>query len=67
MSNSYTTISGDMWDSIALKTLGREADMDALLAANEEYRETAIFPSGIVLTIPDVDSVEPSILPPWRR
>ena len=56
-----------MWDSIALKTLGREADMDALLEANEEQRETAIFPSGVVLTIPDVSSVEPSILPPWRR
>ena len=56
-----------MWDSIALKTLGREADMDALLEANEEQRETAVFPAGVVLTIPDVSGVEPSILPPWRR
>ena len=67
MPKTYTTISGDMWDSIALKTLGREADMDALLEANEEQRETAIFPAGVVLTIPDVSNVEPSILPPWRR
>lgn len=67
MSKTYTTVQGDMWDSIAYKVYGKEYGMDALLKANEPYRDVAIFPQGITITCPDVDDNVASILPPWRR
>ena len=42
MSNTYKTISGDMWDSIAFKALGGERYTDRLIKANLQYRETVI-------------------------
>ncbi|MDX5091631.1 tail protein X, partial [Lactobacillus crispatus] len=53
MKRTYTTNAGDMWDLIALKTLGSEYDMDLLIDANPTYRETVIFSSGIVLHVPE--------------
>ena len=51
MSNTYKTISGDMWDSIAFKALGGERYTDRLIKANLQYRETVIFPAGVVLRL----------------
>lgn len=42
MPKTYTTVQGDMWDSIAYKVYGKEYGMDALLKANEPYRDVAI-------------------------
>ena len=67
MSKTYTTIQGDMWDLIAFKVYGREVCMAELLAANETYRHTAIFPAGIKLTLPEIDLPKASTLPPWKR
>lgn len=67
MPKTYTTVQGDMWDSIAYKVYGKEYGMDALLKANESYRDVAIFPQGITITCPDVDDNVANILPPWRR
>lgn len=68
MSKTYTTTSGDMWDSIAYKTLGSTAYTDVLMNANKAYRIIYVFPAGIVLTIPDVDTLTmPSSLPPWKQ
>ena len=67
MPRSYTTIQGDMWDMIAYKLYGRESCMKELLEANEEYRETAIFPSGVTLNVPEVSVPSSSSLPPWKR
>lgn len=64
---NYTTIAGDMWDGIAYKTLGNEAYTDALMKQNPEYRRLFIFPAGIVLTIPDVETRVSAELPPWKR
>lgn len=65
---TYTTVQGDMWDSIAYATLGSCAHTDKLINENPEYRETYIFPAGIVLTLPDVDATaEKNELPPWRE
>lgn len=65
---NYVTIQGDMWDLIAYKVYGNEKYINLLLEANEEYRETAIFSSGVTIICPDVtiDS-STSILPPWRQ
>ena len=70
MQRKYTTRSGDMWDAIAYKVYAsrrrREFLMHLLLEANPEYRKTAIFPSGVVLTIPDEPEDVPDTLPPWK-
>lgn len=67
--NTYTTIQGDMWDSIANRQLGSVSYADALMRANREYLRFYIFPAGIVLTLPEIpqgSSVSAS-LPPWKR
>ena len=61
---TYTTISGDMWDSVAYKTLGSADYADKLMQANLQYRELYIFPSGVVLVIETSVSEK---LPPWKR
>ena len=67
MSKTYTTVQGDMWDLIAFKVYGNELYMDTLLEANEQYKDTAVFPQGVVLDCPDADAASVDILPPWRR
>ena len=67
MPKTYTTIQGDMWDMIAYKVCGREACMRELLEANEEYRDIAVFPAGVVLNVPDIPLPSGSNLPPWKR
>ena len=65
---TYTTVQGDMWDSIAYTQLGSCAHTDKLMAENLVYRETYIFPAGVVLTLPDVDTTAADdTLPPWRE
>lgn len=65
--NTYVTTLGDMWDAIALKTLGSEMHTDALINSNLKHRHIFIFPAGVVLTIPDVQIKPPEGLPPWKR
>lgn len=65
---NYTTAQGDMWDSIAYSQLGSCAYTDRLISANMAFRETYIFPAGIVLVIPDVDTTDADdTQPPWRE
>ena len=64
----YTTIQGDMWDSIAYKVLGDVSYTDALMNANLQYRKTYVFSAGIELDIPDIeDKVKSNNLPPWKQ
>lgn len=67
MPKTYTTILGDMWDQIALKTLGNEMQTDSLIKTNLKHRYTYIFPAGVTLTIPDIPIKPLSGLPPWKR
>ena len=67
MNNRYLSISGDMWDVIALKTMGSEMHKDKLMNANRQFRTIFIFPAGIELVIPDVPVETAAGLPPWRR
>lgn len=64
---TYTTIQGDMWDSIAYHQLGDCHYTDQLMNANISLLEYVIFPAGIVLTLPDVKVSPVSLLPPWKR
>lgn len=63
----YTTISGDMWDTVAYKTLGSEAYTDKIIKANLKYRHIVIFPAGVTLDIPEIDPRISAELPPWKR
>ncbi|MFI3254533.1 MAG: phage tail protein [Eubacteriales bacterium] len=64
---SYTTITGDMWDTVAYKTLGSERYTDKLMALNLKHRETVIFKAGVVLVIPEKTVNVESSLPPWKQ
>lgn len=64
---TYTTVQGDMWDSIAYKQLGSVYNTDKLMNANLQYREYYIFPAGITLVLPEIKKLISSSLPPWKR
>ncbi len=67
MSTTYRTISGDMWDAIAYKTMGSTDYTGALISANRAHADIYIFPAGVVLTVPDVPATVSGNLPPWKR
>ncbi len=67
MPSTYTTISDDRWDAIALKTLGSEMYVTQLMQANRQYLGYYAFPDGIVLTLPEITVDEDAELPAWRR
>lgn len=66
----YRTKQGDMWDALSRTFYGSEFYMHELIQANYEHRDIVIFPAGILLNIPEietaVDVLEES-LPPWKR
>lgn len=64
---TYTTKSGDMWDSIAYSQLGSTSYTDQLINANLQHRETYLFKAGVVLVIPEIQTEINSLLPPWKR
>lgn len=66
MGTSYRTQQGDFWDTIAWRLWGKEELMHELLRANPEHADVLVFPAGVVLTVPDVNtSTVPKNLPPW--
>ena len=67
MAKTYTTVQGDMWDSIAYTQLGSVRHTDRLINANLQYREYYIFPAGIVLTLPEIPEQADNSLPPWKK
>lgn len=67
MSKTYTTVQGDMWDSIAYSQLGNVAYTDQLMRLNQQYLDFYIFPAGIVLTLPEPVENVSGALPPWKR
>ena len=67
MLNTYTTNSGDTWDIIAYKVWGDEMYMDILMKENLEYKDIFIFPSGIVLKLPEITLKVSTSLPLWKR
>ena len=70
MSRTYTTVQGDMWDSIAYRQLGSVAHTDLLMRQNLRYHDIYVFPAGIVLELPEVDAATDGAadtLPPWKQ
>ena len=67
LNNTYTTVSGDTWDIVAYKVYGNEMYMDTLIKANIEYKDTYIFPAGVVLTLPEIELTVSESLPPWKQ
>ncbi len=68
MAKTHTTAQGDMWDSIAYKTLGSVNLTDRLMMANRQYLHLYTFPAGVVLDVPEIkaESVADG-LPPWKQ
>ena len=64
---TYTTVQGDMWDSIAYRQMGGVAYTGALMCANQAFLAYYTFPAGIVLTIPDAAEPASGSLPPWKQ
>lgn len=70
MGKTYTTVQGDMWDSIAYCQLGSVAHTDLLMRQNLRYYDIYMFPAGIVLELPEVNAATDSTadtLPPWKQ
>lgn len=69
MPNTYSTVQGDTWDGIAYKLLGSEGYMHRLIALNPDYAHLVVFPSGVLLNVPEISKPERdrSNLPPWKR
>lgn len=64
---TYQTIQGDMWDSIAYKTMGSTSYAGELMAKNRAYLDYYVFPAGIVLELPEPRVEVSDTLPPWKR
>lgn len=65
MAKTYVTVQGDTWDKIAYETLGSEYLLPLLFEANKQYRHIVIFPGGLTLNIPDVDTSVVTERPEW--
>ena len=65
---TYITTAGDTWDLIAYQQAGGNEHIIPIMQANPEYTETFIFPSGVELIIPDLETLEDEtmVLPPWQ-
>mgnify|MGYP002510378800 CR=1 FL=1 len=63
---TYTTIQGDMWDSIAYRLYGNEKYVGDLMKANMEWLDIFIFGAGTVLTVPELAAEEETGMPSWR-
>jgi phage tail protein X len=53
MPSSYTTSTGDTWDTIAHQRWGRDPNARAA-DRQPQHRGGVIFPAGVELSIPDV-------------
>lgn len=67
MSKTYTTVQGDMWDSIAHRELGGSRYTGQLMSANQQYRDYYLFPAGITLSLPEIHEPANDTFPPWKK
>lgn len=64
---TYTTIQGDMWDSISYKVYGSEKYIGLLMQNNLELLDIFIFDAGTVVSVPEIENEIKSDSPSWRR
>lgn len=62
----YTTIQGDMWDSIAYSFYGDTKYISLLLQNNLEHIDTFVFSAGIKIYIPELPEEDEEDVPEWR-
>ena len=71
MKKTYTTINGQTWDQIAYEVYGDEHYCDRIMDANRDKLEFFVFPSGIVLNLPENEEITGSTVlsdfPTWRE
>lgn len=67
--NTYQTVQGDMWDSIAKRAYGTETAMDQLMRANPDLLQAAVFGAGEIVLLPQISAQEAAstAVPPWRK
>lgn len=66
MSATYTTKSGDQWDTVARATYGSESYAGYLMEQNLPLLDTFQFDAGTVLNTPALPEEQDGSLPPWR-
>lgn len=63
----YVTKSGQMWDEIAFEVYGDCRYVENLYAANRDKLKFFVFPAGIELELPEVETETAKIkVPSWR-
>ena len=66
----YVSVQGDWWDVIAMKVYGfkrgNEALMYRIIEANYHLRDISLFPAGIAVIIPKIESQTEILLVPWK-
>ena len=67
--NTYQTVQGDMWDSIAKRAYGTETAMDQLMRANPDLLQVAVFGAGEIVLLPQISAQEApsSAVPPCSK
>ena len=67
--DTYTTIQGDTWDSIAKALWAEERLMHLLLSENPDYLGVTVFSGGVTLKVPAVsdEDLAQADLPPWKQ
>lgn len=66
----YKTAQFDTWDTISKRFYGDEHYFDVLIKANIKHRKIVVFPYGVELNIPDIDTASTEFdegLPPWKQ
>lgn len=61
---------GETWDMVAKRVYGDERFMNVLIAANINLRHIVVFPYGVEIVTPEIDTRSTAYdinLPPWKR
>lgn len=66
--STYTTVQGDMWDTVAYRLWGNEKLFHYLLAANPACHGMVVFPAGVSLAVPTLTTEQctTAMDPPWK-
>lgn len=66
-SYEYMAVEGDTFDGIALQAYNNAHLASLLIQVNIRYAEMLRFEGGEIITIPIIDLVKSTRMPPWKR
>lgn len=66
MVSTYTTKQGDTWDLMSYDLYGNEKYMHYLTEANMPLLDILVFPSGVVIHVPELPEEREEDQPFWR-